>query len=829
MKYLRMLLSFLLIITLFVSAVSAEEIFEDNQSTSIESGLVQDEKIISNYSIEDDFVDDTVLLVLKKEYSKDGKDYIAEDLGIECVEIQDLAPFANETIRQQIELIQETFETRTTDWDLNAQIDAMVQQELLELEEKLKLVNVEEHRRILKITLKNPGKEYVLAAIKALEKLPFVYSASPNLYCSPCAVETNDYYFDSQWALESICLPECWEITTGYNKVKVGIIDSGLSLIHPDFEDVVEDSKERDFYLQVTTDDYNGHGTMVSGIIGATTNNEIGIAGVNQNVELIPLKAGGSDGDLLVSAIVNAIDYAQKNNITILNYSAGSYKPLPAIYAKLLEYEGLFICSAGNGWDHDNNPDTPVIIVDTDQKLHYPSCYEVTEELDNIISVGAYDRYNNWQYNWGKTTIDLAAPGYGVYTTTLNGYSEKNGTSLAAPYVTAVASLIMSLPNNNFTPAQVKSFILNGTDPVSGFEDKCVTGGKLNAYRAVRNALEMGNSTTVAGDFDGDGVDELAAFYGHDLLTWLVYWENMGNQFDIQQGIVARKLLEFDMDRIVGQVASGDFDGDGVDEIGVLYDYSDSAGLYIFERQTTGEFTYRYVGRTGLFNNQALKNRVTAGDIDGDGIDEMLGLYNYSGEMGLWYFRQNSDMAFSYGLIGKTATLDPDCIDNRVAAGDFDGDGVDEVGILYDHKENYTEMMVLERLSDGSFSYYSVGRTGEFAYEHIKGLVSAGDYDGDGIDEMMALYGYNLTGSTSDAWMRIFLFERSATGGFQSSYSPAYTQFYNPLIAGTMATGKFNSATGRDTMAGIYQYPIGAKVWAFGYPATNTWSCNPLV
>ncbi len=67
MKYLRMLLSFLLIITLFVSAVSAEEIFEDNQSTSIESGLVQDEKIISNYSIEDDFVDDTVLLVLKKD------------------------------------------------------------------------------------------------------------------------------------------------------------------------------------------------------------------------------------------------------------------------------------------------------------------------------------------------------------------------------------------------------------------------------------------------------------------------------------------------------------------------------------------------------------------------------------------------------------------------------------------------------------------------------------------------------------------------------------------------------------------------------------------
>ncbi|MBQ7935980.1 MAG: S8 family serine peptidase [Clostridia bacterium] len=824
MKLFRMILSIFLIVALLNTMVYAEMGTEDGVSLSDESNKGTEETIVSTYNIEDSFAEDTVLLVLKKAYSKDGKEYTAEDFGIECTEIKDITPFANGTIRQQIELIQETFETSTMDWNLNTQIDTMVQQKLLELEEELKLVNVEEHRRILKITLKNPGKENVLAAIGVLEKLPFVRSASPDLYCLPCAVETNDPYFENQWALDSIHLPECWEITTGYNKVKVGVIDTGIEFTHPEFENAIVDSKERDFYLQVTTDDYYGHGTKVSGVIGAATNNEIGIAAVNHNVELVPLKVAGSDGICLTSAIVNAIDYAESNNILVLNFSAGSYDPLPAIYDALSGYNGLFVCSAGNYMDHDNDSTTPVVSVDTDQITHYPSCYD----LDRVISVGAYDQNNKWKYNWGKTSVDLAAPGYQIYTTSQTSYIYASGTSLAAPYVTAVASLIMSLPNNNFTPEQVKEFILDGTDPVSGFEDKCAAGGKLNAYRAVRNALEMGDSTTIAGDFDGDGVDELAAFYGRDVLTTLVYWQNLGNCFDIQQGNVACRMLEFRLDRIVGQVAAGDFDGDGVDEIGALYDYGDSVGLFVLDRQATGNFICRYVGRTGLFNDQALKNRVTAGDIDGDGIDEMLGLYNYSGVMGLWYFRQNMDMTFSYGLIGKTASLDPDCIDNRVAAGDFDGDGIDEVGILYDHKENYTEMMVLEKLGNGGFSYYTVGRTGEFTYEHIKGLVSAGDYDGDGIDEMMALYGYDLNGDTSDAWMRIWMFKRMSTGTLQLSYSPAYTQFYNPWIAGTMVTGKFDSATGRDKMAGIYQYPVGAKVWAFGYPAVNTWSCVPL-
>ena len=693
----------------------------------------------------------------------------------------------------------------------------IIDDQIEELNEKLKLVNVANYRRILKLELKEPGKENVLKTIRIIEKLPFVLAASPSTLDYPNSIQTNDTYFSEQWALTNIRMTEGWEFTTGNSSIKVGIIDSGIKHSHPEFINRVRNLPEDDIYGGTSTVDLHGHGTKVAGIIGASVNNGSGIAGACHNMTIIPLRVAGVDGTSTKQAAIDAIAYATTNDIPILNYSRGSYDYNLAFESAISQYNGLFICSAGN-----ENYNT-----DLSGYVHYPSSYS----SNNIISVGAHDRSNGWRYNYGKTTVDLAAPGYSVYTTTLEGYDERSGTSYAAPYVTGVAALIMSLPGGeDFTPVQIKNFILNGTEPVAGFEDKCVTGGKLNAYLAIRNAIDNGKNPVVAGDFDGDGVDELAGFYGRNNYTALIYWENLGNKFDIQAGTVACVLPDFAVSRISGQIAAGDFNGDGVDEIGALYDYDTYLGLWTFTRQSNGKFIQKKIGDTGAFNDEGIRNRVTCGDLDADGKDEMLALYYYShsGNMGLWYFRPTATDTLELARAGLIYGLVPDCVDNRIAAGDFDGDGADEYGILYDHTTNYTEMILLDRASDGTFSHYTVGQTGTYNYEYTKGLISAGDYDGDGVDEMMTLYGYDLD-VPHKALMKIWIFERLADGTMNLPRSDFYPTFYNPNIAYTMVTGKFSSATSRDTMAGIYDYGPYSKVWAFGYPAENTWTCTALV
>ncbi len=339
------------------------------------------------------------------------------------------------------------------------------------------------------LTIDKDSKENVLEMIKVLEKRDDVYCAYPDYLVYLDAVPSGyDSDITLQWAIEKLQLPDAWDITTGSNTIYVGVIDSGIDVTHPDLVNNIDINLSECFSDDYDTalEDATGHGTHVAGIIGAQWNSDelYAVIGVCWNVKLVSLRVGTATGDFYGPAVAEAINYAERNGIQILNFSGGTYNESDGIKQALESYSGLFICSAGN--------DT----LDTDEFTHYPSSYS----YDNLISVGASTYYDNtWTSsnlkpngyyegsNYGATTVDLFAPGAAIYSCgnkTYNRYAYDSGTSMAAPFVTGVAALMMA-NNSNLSPARIKQLILDNVDEVSNFSGKCVSGGRLNAYKAV--------------------------------------------------------------------------------------------------------------------------------------------------------------------------------------------------------------------------------------------------------------------------------------------------------------------------------------------------------
>jgi hypothetical protein len=170
---------------------------------------------------------------------------------------------------------------------------------------------------------------------------------------------------------------------------------------------------------------------------------------------------------------ISAIGYATRKGAKIINASWGgtSGPGLKEAIKRAGESGILFVAAAGNGMKNiDTSP-------------YYPASYD----LDNIISVAATDQNDNLGMfsNYGAISVDLAAPGVGIYSTLPGGdYGDKDGTSMATPYVTGVAALVWAA-NPTFTYQQVKDQILASVDPIPALAGKTVTGGRLNAYRSL--------------------------------------------------------------------------------------------------------------------------------------------------------------------------------------------------------------------------------------------------------------------------------------------------------------------------------------------------------
>ena len=312
--------------------------------------------------------------------------------------------------------------------------------------------------------------------------------------CGDYVLSVNDSHASNQWYLGTINAYAAWNITTGSPQVKVAILDSGIDASHYDL------GYGNDSYTHININDgYNyphnttyslpvyEHGTMVAGILGAKTNNAIGICGVSggnnsAGVTILPYCVG--DSVPYVNYVISAINYAVEKGASIINMSLGfdnNNFGLQNAINSAYNNSVTIVCATGN---------------ENVSQLPYPACYT------NTIAVGASNLSNGrWQVsnvkgsNYGDG-LDLVAPGESIWSTSLNnGYSIKSGTTLAAPQVSGVVALMLSV-NPSLTPSQIKNKLRSTCTKLTGYSytngwNSEVGYGLLNAYAAVCAAMNL--------------------------------------------------------------------------------------------------------------------------------------------------------------------------------------------------------------------------------------------------------------------------------------------------------------------------------------------------
>jgi len=277
----------------------------------------------------------------------------------------------------------------------------------------------------------------------------------------------NDPYWSLQWGPQKIEADYAWNTTVGEHSVLVAVVDTGIYYTHSDLAANYVQLGYDWVHMDADPMDDHGHGTHCAGIIAATLNNGVGMAGLAQ-VRVMAEKVLDSGGygywDWVANGIINAADCGAD----IISMSLGGYGESELVHeAVKYAYDAgvLVIAAAGN----DN----------TNMKF-YPAGY------DEVVAVVATDQSDNkaWFSNWGDW-IELAAPGVDIYSTVPWGYESWSGTSMATPHVSGVAALVWSLYPDK-TRDWVRLWLRYAADDLGdeGF-DVYYGYGRVNARKAV--------------------------------------------------------------------------------------------------------------------------------------------------------------------------------------------------------------------------------------------------------------------------------------------------------------------------------------------------------
>ena len=350
----------------------------------------------------------------------------------------------------------------------------------------------------------------VADAVRDLNADPDVVYAEPARRRSAAAPPPNDFFFGDLWAFDNTGVPiddfpsatadadmdilEAWDASTGAGQT-VAVVDTGINRNHLDLTGQVIGGY--DFVDEDTNpSDPDGHGTHVAGTIAAIRGNSRGVAGVAPNAKLVPLRAlGGTSTD---AETAEAFDWAGDRGIRIVNASLAGMGSSSTEYAAMAAHpQTLYVVAAGNSGDD----------VDSGASS-FPCAYD----LANVICVGASDPNDGAASfsNYGKTSVDVFAPGVDIVSTRGNSYGVSDGTSMATPHVTGEVALIAAR-NPGLNAATIKAAVLSKGDLKPGLAAKSVTGRRANANISV---LSVSSSPASAppflSDIDGDDVADAA-------------------------------------------------------------------------------------------------------------------------------------------------------------------------------------------------------------------------------------------------------------------------------------------------------------------------------
>jgi thermitase len=347
-------------------------------------------------------------------------------------------------------------------------------------------------------------------AISLYLSMPGVVAVQPN-YIYREAVTPDDTYFSDQYGMQKIQAPAAWDTNTGSDAVVVVVIDTGVFYPHDDLnanmwrnpgesgQDVNGNDKatngiddDADGYVDDVygIDSFNhdsnpiddrGHGTHCAGIVGALGNNGQGVAGVNWKVRLMALKFISQQGEGTTAGAVECFNYvvmmkSRGVNVRVTNNSYGGDDDFALKDAMDLAGDAgiLNVCAAGNG------------AANTDVNPFYPASFN----SPSIISVAVSDSNDNQAgfSNYGLTSVDLAAPGVGIFSTVSDGpmYTYLSGTSMSAPHVAGAAALLLA-QYPNMSMASLKATLLSTVDVLPQWAGKVATGGRLNVARALQS------------------------------------------------------------------------------------------------------------------------------------------------------------------------------------------------------------------------------------------------------------------------------------------------------------------------------------------------------
>lgn len=263
----------------------------------------------------------------------------------------------------------------------------------------------------------------------------------------------NDPLLSQQWAYDKLAFARAWKRETGAGSpVLVAVIDTGVEGTHPDLEGRLVPG--RDFvHGDDAPDDEHGHGTGVSGIVAANTDNREGIAGMSWGAKVMPLQACTPNGACSMFSVTQAIAWAATHDAHVVNLSLGGAMPSCArtlqAAAALAEARGSLLVAASGNSAQQGNP------------TNFPSACE------GFMAVGATNAFDEWaSFSGYGRHVSVSAPGAAIMTSwssessprATRGYATVDGTSFAAPHVSGLAALLWS-QHPDWTPAQIRARI----------------------------------------------------------------------------------------------------------------------------------------------------------------------------------------------------------------------------------------------------------------------------------------------------------------------------------------------------------------------------------
>ena len=520
--------------------------------------------------------------------------------------------------------------------------------------------------------------------------LSFVFAGS-----TWAAITPNDPFFSNQWYLAKIRADKAWDKVSSSPDTVIAVIDSGIQIDHPDLRDniwinqdeipgdnidndnngFIDDAYGWDFVKNVPdpspkfdeewTSAGVSHGTMVAGIISASGNNGLGVAGVTWKAQIMALKALSDKGEGKTSDVIRAIDYAINNGADIINLSFTSLNYNDALQEAIYRAHRagvIVVAAAGNEQSAGEG-------YNIDETKIYPACYDGRLVGENMVigvaATDALDQKTNFS-SYGFSCVDITAPGISFFNLTTNanlpgadkyydGYW--SGTSMAAPLVSATLALIQQA-NPELSRREVVNILFASTDNISRLNPDYLGklgNGRLNVNRAVEMAKEK----------------------LHSHMGRLIINPTSGNLAEASKVVAANgdKVYELKKEILKPGVKffAGDVNGDGLEELVVAASKNEEPKIKIYNHQ--GVFISEFLAMDKNFRGGL---NISLEDLDNNGLEEIIVTPASAGRLEVKVFDYQGSLKNQFFVAGNNLRGGL-----NVAAGDLDGKGQKQIVVAF--------------------------------------------------------------------------------------------------------------------------------------------------